>query len=77
MTDKELYKIKEGDVIERMLACFIPVYLIVQRVTENIIDAGWIFDRHTGEEIDEDINSPASYIRRVVDNLNELKNRKL
>lgn len=61
-----LYSIKKGDVIERMLAFCIPVYLVVQEVTEDIIDAGWTFDRHTGLEIDKDIPTTVSYIRRVL-----------
>ena len=65
--DKEsLRAIKAGDVIERMLGFAIPVYLIVQSVTEDFIDAGWIFDRNTGLEIDEDISVKVSYIKRVL-----------
>lgn len=63
---EEYLKIKAGDVIERMLAFCIPDYLIVQKVDDNIIDAGWVFDRNTGLEIDEDISSTVSYIRRVL-----------
>lgn len=66
LSQDELANIKQGDVIERMLAFAIPVYLIVQRVDENIIDAGWIFNRKTGVEIDEDIPTTVSYIRRVL-----------
>lgn len=66
LTKEEYQAIKPGDVIERMLAFSIPLYLIVQRVEDNIIDAGWIFDRNTGLEIDEDISCNVSYIRRVL-----------
>lgn len=66
LSKEELLAIKKGDVIERMLAFAIPMYLIVQEVTEDIIDAGYIFDRHTGLEIDEDISTLVSYIRRVL-----------
>lgn len=66
LSPEELAKIQKGDVIERMLAFAIPCYLIVQEVTENTIDAGWVFDRKTGLEIDEDIPSTVSYIRRVL-----------
>ncbi len=58
--------IKIGDVIERMLGFAIPVYLNVVDVTENIIDCGWTFDRNTGLEVDEDIPTTVSYIRRVL-----------
>jgi hypothetical protein len=61
-----LLAIKEGDVIERMLGFCIPVYLIVQKVDEDIIDCGWTFDRKTGLEVDEDIATTVSYISRVL-----------
>ena len=64
---KEQYRaIKPGDVIERMLAFTIPMYLNVQTVDEKIIDCGWIFDRNTGLEIDEDIPVTVSYISKVL-----------
>jgi hypothetical protein len=66
LTKKELNDIKPGDVIERMLGFRIPVYLVVQSVSETIIDCGWIFDRNTGLEIDEDISITVSYIRKVL-----------
>lgn len=75
MTKEDLLAIKKGDVIERMLGFSIPVYLIVQNVTDDIIDAGWLFDRETGFEIDEDLQDMSlpiqqrmqiSYIRRVL-----------
>lgn len=66
LSKEQLHQIKEGDVIERMLAFKIPMHLIVQKVTEDIIDAGWTFSRHTGIEIDDDIPSPVSYIKRVL-----------
>lgn len=66
ITKEELLNIKKGDVLERMLAFSIPVYIIVQKVTEDVIDAGWTFNRHTGLEIDDDISTTVSYIRRVL-----------
>lgn len=63
---EELKKIKKGDVIERMLGFSIPCYLIVQDVKNGIIDAGWIFDQNTGLEVDKDISTTVSYIRRVL-----------
>ena len=66
LTKEELHNIKPGDVIERMLGFSIPVYLIVQSVSETIIDCGWTFDRNTGLEIDEDIPTTVSYIRKVL-----------
>jgi hypothetical protein len=66
MSAKALKEIKPGDVIERMLGFEIPVYLVVQEVTENTIEAGWSFDRKTGIEIDKDIPTPVSYIRKVL-----------
>lgn len=66
MTRETLFAIKKGDVLERMLAFEIPLYLIVQKVTDDVIDCGWIFNRKTGIEIDEEIPSPVSYIRRVL-----------
>jgi len=66
LTREELHAIKPGDVIERMLAGVIPVHLIVQKVDDKIIDAGWKFDRNTGIEIDEDIPTTVSYIRKVL-----------
>jgi hypothetical protein len=66
LTEAQLREIKKGDTIERMIAFTIPVYIIVQEVTDTTIDCGWIFDRRTGVEIDEDISAPVSYIRRVL-----------
>jgi hypothetical protein len=66
LTGEQLTAIKKDDVIERMLAFMIPVYLVVQAVSDDIIDAGWTFDRKTGLEVDEDLTHPASYIRRVL-----------
>ncbi len=66
LTKEELHNIKPGDVIERMLAFCIPDYLVVQSVSETIIDCGWTFDRNTGLEIDEDISVTVSYIRKVL-----------
>lgn len=66
LSKEELLAIKAGDVIERMLAFSIPCYLIVQKIENGIIDAGWTFSQETGLEIDEDIPSTVSYIRRVL-----------
>ena len=66
MSAEALANIKEGDILERMLAFAIPMPIIVQSVNETVIDAGWIFDRQTGLEIDEDIPTKVSYIRRVL-----------
>lgn len=66
LSKEELLKIKKDDVIERMLGFCIPCYLIVQEVTEDRIKCGWEFDRNTGLEVDEDIPTTVSYIRRVL-----------
>jgi hypothetical protein len=66
LTKEQYQAIKPGDVIERMLAFCIPMYLNVQKVEDGIIDAGWTFDRNTGLEIDGDIPQTVSYIRRVL-----------
>lgn len=66
LTKEQYNSIKKGDVIERMLAFCIPCYLIVQDVKDGIIDAGWTFDANTGLEIDEEIPSTVSYIRRIL-----------
>lgn len=74
---KELLEtIKAGDIIERMLGGTLPCYLKVAHVTEDRIDACWVFDRKTGLEIDEDIPMTVSYIRRVLneDQIQLLKN---
>ena len=66
LTKEQYHSIKKGDIIERMLAFAIPMELIVQDVTENIIDCGWTFDRNTGLEIDEDIPVKVSYISKII-----------
>ena len=66
LSKEVLHNIKKGDVIERMLGFAIPMNLVVQEVTEDIIDCGWTFDRHTGMEIDEDIPVVVSYISKVL-----------
>lgn len=66
MNKKDLLNIKPGDLIERMLGFSIPVYLVVQEVTDDLIKAGWEFDRNTGLEVDDDIPVKVSYIRRVM-----------
>lgn len=65
LTKSQYRDIKEGDVIERMLAFCLPMKLRVQSVDEDTIDAGWVFDRNTGLEIDEDIPTTVSYISKV------------
>lgn len=66
LTKEQYNNIKAGDVIERMLAFAIPMYLVVQKVENGLIDAGWTFDVNTGLEMDEEIPSTVSYIRRVL-----------
>lgn len=69
LTKEQYNSIKPGDVIERMLAFCIPLYLIVSEVDDKFIYAGkggWVFDRNTGLEIDEDISHTVSYIRKVL-----------
>ena len=66
LSEKEYQSIKPGDVIERMLAFSMPMNIVVQSVSENEIDAGWIFARNTGLEIDEDISVPVSYISKIL-----------
>ena len=69
LSQQELAEIQPGDVIERMLAFSIPLYMNVTSVTNDIIEAGvcgWTFDRKTGLEIDEDISTTVSYIKRVL-----------
>ncbi len=67
LSKEALQDIKEGDVIERMLGFIVPCYFIVSEVTENeIISGAWTFNRNTGIEIDEDIPTPVSYIRKVL-----------
>jgi hypothetical protein len=68
-----LHSIKKGDVVERMLAFSIPCYLVVQDITETIIDCGWTFDRNTGLEIDEDIPSTVSYISKILTEKEKLR----
>lgn len=65
LTKEEYLDIKTGDRVERMLGFCIPMTLIVQDVTDDIIDCGWIFDRNTGLEIDDDIATTVSYISKV------------
>lgn len=66
LTKEEYRSIKQGDIIERQLAFAIPMYLRVQSIVDDIIDAGWTFDRNTGLEIDEDISHTVSYISKVL-----------
>jgi hypothetical protein len=66
LTTQEYQAIKVGDVIERMLGFKIPMYLVVQDVTEKFIDCGWVFDRFTGLEIDDDIPVTVSFISKVL-----------
>jgi hypothetical protein len=66
LTKEQYHVIKVGDVIERMLGFSIPMYLKVGNVTDDVIDCGWEFNRHTGIEIDEYIPTPVSYIKRVL-----------
>lgn len=64
---QDIYQsIKVGDTIERMLMFLIPSYLNVINVTETTIDCGWVFDRKSGLEIDNDIPTTVSYISKVL-----------
>ena len=66
---KEDYKsIKVGDVVQRMLAFTLPMYLKVTEIKDKVIVCGcWEFDRETGLEVDADIPVPSSYISKVLD----------
>lgn len=66
LTKEQYHSIKAGDVIERMLGFSIPMYLVVQDVTDERIECGWVFDRNTGLEIDEDISVTVSYISKIL-----------
>jgi hypothetical protein len=66
LTKEEYHSIQKGDIIERMLAFSIPMEIVVQSVNEDTIDAGWIFHKNTGIEIDEDISVPVSYISKII-----------
>jgi len=69
LTKEQYNSIKAGDVIERMLAFCIPVYLLVSEVDDKLIytgKGGWTFDRNTGLEIDEDISHTVSYISKIL-----------
>lgn len=64
-------RIKEGDLVMRILAGKIPIELKVTKVDENLIHCGpWTFCRNTGVEIDEVLdwgNSPkhsGSFLRK-------------
>lgn len=74
LTTEEYQSIKVGDIIERMLGFAIPIYVIVSEITDNLIICGpWTFDRKTGIEVDDDIPSTVSYIRRILtDEMKEL-----
>ena len=66
LTKEQYNSIKKGDVIERMLGFAVPMYLIVQNVTDTVIDCGWTFDKNTGLEVDEDIPVTVSYISKIL-----------
>ncbi len=67
LSKEKLKTIKVGDVIERMLAFAVPMYLTVSKVENGIIETGpWTFSVETGLEIDEDIPTTVSYIRRIL-----------
>lgn len=74
LTTEQYQAIKVGDVVERMLAFKIPMYLVVQEVTEDIIDCGWTFNRKTGVEVDDMIPVAVSYISRVLTEKEIVKN---
>jgi len=58
--------VQAGDTIHRMLAGTIPMDLVVERVTDDLIIArgGWEFDRDTGVEVDELITVQVSHLVR-------------
>lgn len=68
MPPEELAKIKQGDVIERMLAFKIPCYFTVTDIDDTKIYTGpWTFDKTTGFEIDDDLPGVTpSYIKRIL-----------
>lgn len=67
LSKEKVKAIKVGDVIERMLAFVVPMYLIVSKVENGMIETGpWTFSAETGLEVDEDIPTTVSYIRRVM-----------
>lgn len=66
LTKEEYNSIEPGDKITRMLGFSVPMELLVRSVNDTTIDAGWVFDRNTGLEIDEDIPVIVSYISKIV-----------
>lgn len=52
-----LADLEVGDTVTRMLGGTIPMPLRVSEVTRTMIICGpWVFDRHTGAEIDDDLD---------------------
>jgi len=67
MSEEELKNIEVGDIVERMLGFMIPDPKLVTAVDEDTITCSfWDFDRKTGIEIDDEIPTKVSYIRRVI-----------
>lgn len=68
LTKEEYHSIKEGDIIERLLAFSIPMNLKVTSVLEDVITCGyWEFERDTGLEIDEAFSARVSYISKIIE----------
>lgn len=58
-----LMSLRPGNKVTRMLAGVVPMTLTVTDVTPSRITCGdWVFNRATGEEIDEDISVPVSHL---------------
>jgi hypothetical protein len=56
-------KLEVGQQVTRMLGGMIPMQLKVTDITDDkIICGAWQFCINSGVEIDEDMDSPASYI---------------
>jgi len=54
---------KVGDTVTRMLGGVVPMRLKITEITQNhIICGAWVFNKHTGNEVDEDLDSPVSHL---------------
>lgn len=63
MLSRSLEEVAVGDTVIRMLAGVMPMQLGVTEVTDDKIICGpWEFDRSSGQEIDELISGPISYL---------------
>ena len=53
--------VKVGDVVTRLLGGVIPMLVNVTEITPaHIVCGPWVFDKQTGEEIDDDISCSVS-----------------